>query len=59
MQELCREQNLDTIYLTVNRNNKHAIEVYLKKNFKIAAEEVADIGCGFVMDDYIMELSIE
>ena len=55
MKGLCQELQLDTIYLTVNRNNKHACEVYLHKGFRIAEEAVADIGCGFVMDDYIME----
>lgn len=58
MAELCREQQLDTIYLTVNRNNHHACEVYLHKGFRIAEEAVADIGCGFVMDDYIMEYDV-
>ena len=58
MSGLCRQQQLDTIYLTVNRNNTHACEVYLHKGFKIAEEAVADIGCGFVMDDYIMEYDI-
>ena len=59
MKGLCQELQLDTIYLTVNRNNKHACEVYLHKGFRIAEEAVADIGCGFVMDDYIMQLEIE
>lgn len=59
MQELCKELKLDTIYLTVNRNNKHACEVYLHKGFRIAEEAVVDIGCGFVMDDYIMEYDVE
>lgn len=58
MAQLCRERQLDTIYLTVNRNNTHACEVYLHKGFKIAEEAVADIGCGFVMDDYIMEYDV-
>ena len=58
MKGLCQELQLDTIYLTVNSNNKHACEVYLHKGFKIAQEAVADIGCGFVMDDYIMEYDV-
>ena len=58
MRGLCQELQLDTIYLTVNRNNKHACEVYLHKGFRIAEEAVADIGCGFVMDDYIMEYDV-
>lgn len=59
MKALCQELGLRAIYLTVNRNNTHAYEVYLHKNFKVIEEAVADIGCGFVMDDYIMELSFE
>ena len=59
MTDLCRELQLDTIYLTVNRNNTRACEVYLHKGFRIAETAVADIGCGFVMDDYIMEYDVE
>ena len=55
---LCREGEMGAIYLTVNRNNHHACEVYLHKGFRIAEEAVADIGCGFVMDDYIMQMDI-
>lgn len=59
MKKLCQEGEMNAIYLTVNRNNRHAYEVYLKKNFKVIEEAVADIGCGFVMDDYIMQLDID
>ena len=59
MKRLCREGEMRAIYLTVNRNNRHAYEVYLKKNFKVIEEAVADIGCGFVMDDYIMQLDLD
>ena len=59
MIDICKEDNLESIYLTVNRNNTHAYSVYLAKNFKIIAEECTDIGCGFVMDDYIMELEVK
>ena len=59
MKELCKEGNMQAIYLTVNRNNTHAYEVYLKKNFKVIEEAVADIGYGFVMDDYIMQLDLK
>ncbi|MBQ2033300.1 MAG: hypothetical protein II217_02845, partial [Alistipes sp.] len=58
MKRLCQEGEMDAIYLTVNRNNVHAYEVYLKKNFKVIEEAVADIGCGFVMDDCIMQLDL-
>ena len=55
MIELCKENSLESIYLTVNRNNTHAYDVYLAKNFKVIAEEDNPIGEGFEMNDYIME----
>lgn len=42
-------------YLTVNRHNSGSIAVYEKRGFYKAREQVADIGNGFVMDDYVME----
>ena len=43
------------IRLTVNKYNKNTINAYLKYSFKTIDSVVSDIGCGFVMDDYIME----
>lgn len=59
MCQICREDGLQSIYLTVNRNNTRAYEIYLHKDFKVIAEECTDIGFGFVMDDYIMELEVK
>lgn len=59
MREICREGSMSAIYLTVNRNNHHACEVYRHKGFEIIAEEDNDIGCGFEMNDYIMQLEVE
>ncbi len=42
------------IWLTVNRGNSHAIEVYKHFGFEIASEAVTDIGKDYVMDDFIM-----
>ena len=44
-----------SVYLTVNKHNRHAIDVYIKKGFRMIKDAVTDIGGGFVMDDYIME----
>lgn len=49
-QEGCRK-----IWLTVNRYNDHTIDVYKHWGFTVAREQCADIGNGFVMDDYVME----
>ncbi len=59
MIEICEEDGLESIYLTVNRNNNHAYEVYLAKGFKVIAEEDNPIGEGFEMNDYIMELEVK
>jgi RimJ/RimL family protein N-acetyltransferase len=45
----------DCIFLTVNKNNKMAIRAYEKNGFTITDAVIADIGNGFVMDDYIMK----
>lgn len=47
-----------SVWLTVNRNNETAINVYRKKGFKVIREQVADIGNGFVMDDFVFEKKI-
>lgn len=44
------------LYLTVNKHNHTAIAAYLKLAFVCKGELVVDIGNGFVMDDYEMEL---
>ena len=55
IEQIARELGLSSIYLTVNKNNEHSIAVYKKKGFLTVKDQVADIGNGFVMDDYIME----
>ena len=49
-------QNCRRLALAVNKNNVHAIAAYHKHGFRIAEAVVKDIGGGFVMDDYIMEI---
>lgn len=43
--------------LNVNKHNP-AKNFYSKKGFTILRDEVLDIGNGFVMDDYVMQLKI-
>lgn len=43
-----------TLSLRVNRGNAGAIAVYRRRGFAIVGEVCADIGGGFVMDDYVM-----
>ena len=57
--EICKLRELNKIWLTCNRNNTSSIEVYKHLGFKVIREEVADIGNGFVMDDYILEYEVK
>lgn len=52
------DRSLEKIWLTVNKQNVDTIKAYQKWGFEIVGEPVADIGGGFVMDDYRMEKSI-
>lgn len=45
----------ESLQLNVNRNNK-AIHFYKKQGFTIISEEDIDIGEGYFMNDYVMEL---
>jgi RimJ/RimL family protein N-acetyltransferase len=57
---LCHwEYEFDRIRLTVNKYNNTAITVYQKWGFTVADSVKTDIGEGFFMDDYIMELRLE
>lgn len=54
-----KENNKDSIYLTVNKGNTNSIEIYKHIGFKIIDSVINDIGNNYYMDDYIMELSIK
>ncbi len=47
-----------TLSLNVNRHNK-AIQFYERLGFRHVANETIDIGNGFIMDDYVMEKSLD
>jgi diamine N-acetyltransferase len=44
----------DQIHLQVNKRNSRAIAAYQRAGFQIERSIVADIGGGFVMDDFVM-----
>ncbi len=58
LKDISRNRNLTSIWLTVNRYNEDTIAVYKKKGFEVIRTQVADIGEGYVMDDYVMELKL-
>lgn len=53
--KIAEEQNQKSVLLNVNRQNK-AVKVYEHLGFRIKEEENIDIGNGFFMNDYVMEL---
>lgn len=52
-----RRQMHRSLRLNVNRFNR-AIAFYEKKGFRITGEEDNDIGSGYFMNDYVMELAL-
>ncbi len=57
VRDTAKNQNLPKITLTVHKQNP-SVKAYEKMGFKIVAPVVTDIGGGFVMDDYKMEITI-
>jgi ribosomal protein S18 acetylase RimI-like enzyme len=53
VEELATLRELASIWLTVNKNNP-SVQIYEKLGFVNERSFVADIGGGFVMDDYVM-----
>jgi len=58
LKEICRERGYSAIWLTCNKHNDNSLGVYRHFGFEIIDTQEADIGGGFIMDDYIMEYKI-
>lgn len=56
--EEAKHLSLSKIWLTVNKYNTQAWQVYEHLGFKKIDSVVSDIGNGYVMDDYIMQLDL-
>lgn len=57
--QIATQKDKKGIRLTVNKYNSKSIEAYLKLGFEITEEVIADIGEGYVMDDYVLVKTIE
>lgn len=57
VKEKAIENHQSAIFLNVNKYN-NAIHFYTKLGFTKVKDEVIDIGNGYVMDDYVMEITI-
>ena len=56
--EIARQNGLNRMYLTVNKYNMPSIDVYKHWGFEVIEEVETDIGNGFIMDDYVMEIKL-
>ena len=57
VKEKAIENQQNAIFLNVNKYN-NAIHFYTKLGFIKVKDEVIDIGNGYIMDDYVMEVAI-
>ena len=53
-----RALNASALHLNVNRHNK-AKQFYERFGFRVIGEEDIDIGSGYFMNDYVMELTVD
>ena len=58
LKQVAFEQHKESIGLTVNKYNASTITVYKKLGFEKVSEQVADIGNGFAMDDYVLSYTL-
>lgn len=52
------DKKCECIFLTVNKYNSRAIDVYYHWGFRKLDDLVMDIGKGYVMDDYLMAVNV-
>lgn len=55
--DIAFDLDLDVLHLNVNRFNK-SVDFYKHVGFKVVAEEDIEIGKGYLMEDYVMELRL-
>ena len=56
--EKAKSWGCSAYWLTVNKGNERAIAAYERNGMSLLREQVADIGGGFVMDDYVFEKAL-
>ena len=57
IEEYCKEKGLSSVWLTCNKYNSGSLAFYDRMGFKVEREQCADIGNGYVMDDYVLRLT--
>lgn len=56
IRQYAKDANVDCIWLTCNKNNTGSLHAYERLGFSIVGESVTDIGQGFQMDDYVLQI---
>jgi GNAT superfamily N-acetyltransferase len=59
VEDVARAHACARLELQVNKNNRSAIDAYLRYGFRVREAVQFDIGAGFMMDDYVMSKDIE
>lgn len=54
----CVDRKIKKLWLTVNKYNSDAIDWYSRRGFTLVESVKQDVGNGFFMDDYIMEMTM-
>ena len=54
VEQVARDNAATKLVLNVNRHNSKAIRAYKRAGWQVAEKIVADIGNGYVMDDFVM-----
>ena len=57
--QLCQKEGYEKIQLTCNRHNLNSVAAYQKMGFVSVYEQDADIGNCFVINDYLIEKTVE
>jgi diamine N-acetyltransferase len=59
VEKQARQAGCGALFLTVNKANQQALKAYQKYGFHLREAVVAEIGAGFVMDDFLLEKALE
>ncbi|HBN85230.1 MAG TPA: GNAT family N-acetyltransferase [Clostridiales bacterium] len=58
VQQFAQEFQSNSIWLTCNKHNSLSLNIYKKLGFEIIDQMETDIGEGYVMDDYMLEMKL-
>ena len=58
VEDAARRRGADAVRLNVNKHNLKSIAAYRKNGYEVVETVVADIGGGYVMDDYVMQKAL-